>query len=278
MLEDQVGEAHQHAVQLALRQRRTRLAVQQPALAQRVHRLRLQVRRRQPELHLGDQHAQVLQRRAQAGQAGGEQGAHPLHQLVGALAMAGTLAAPAQRGFQARVVGEREALRRQPLEQVVEEVAGEGAAREAVPGRRGAVAAGEHGAGHRQRACGGCCGVRIGRSGERLVGGRAADVGGPDGIGLERFGAVLVDAARRHEDRRGVKVAHQRGEAAERPAALEVGAVGRAVVQRWQGLAPAQQGVRFLRRCGFEGDARAAVAVRVPGSVRLLGGGRGQRL
>ena len=224
VFEHQVGKTHQHAAQFTFGQRRARRTGQQVRAAQRVDAAGHQPVAREPELHLRQQPIDCRERRPHRRQLGVEHRAEPDPHRARLVSPALLFAAALQLLLQFGRRVQREALAGQPFELVVQEAAWHGTTREIVPGRAaygsGSPRARQRGGGVRQRAAG--VHAVIQRSDRRRH---------------------FVVARRGHAHRPGQR-AHQRGEAADRPASLEAGGIR---PQRPQGphlAARAQQRVR----------------------------------
>ena len=133
MFKHQVGKAHQHALELLLRQRCAGHAGQQVRAACGVNRLRVHALGHQPKLHLGQGDIKRTERSLGAGQRGLHQRGQPSHQRLSLGAMACALATFAQALLQGGVVGQGKLFARQPLQLRVQKIARLGAARKAVP-------------------------------------------------------------------------------------------------------------------------------------------------
>ena len=145
VLEHQVGKTHQQPVQPTRCQRRPGAPGQQVLPAEGVQPAAVQRFGGHPELHLRQPRRQHPQRGTQRRQRGVQQALQPLQDVVGPFAAeAGPLAAPSQQAAQGRIgrvtqFGKRTAtgltLLRQPLQLVVQEVAGQRPLGKTVPGR-----------------------------------------------------------------------------------------------------------------------------------------------
>ena len=137
MLEHQVGKPHQHALQLALRQRRTVEPGQQMGPAQPVQRATVQGLTGQPEFHFRQRVGDLGQRCADRRQRRLDDLHQPVHDRWPAVTPAQALATTQQLLLQCWRRDLVKALAGQPLELVVQEIARQRAARKAVPGRAG---------------------------------------------------------------------------------------------------------------------------------------------